>query len=87
MPQRTSIVLPAGLKRQAVARARREGISFGEFVRQSLRETLTRPQTRKKRSKDPFWSDVAVYTGPVPADISVNHDKYLYDEDPDDLRR
>jgi len=81
MPERTTVVLPPGLKREAVARARREGISFGEFVRQSLRRSLSEAHRKTSRKKDPFWSDVAVYDGPVPADISVNHDKYLYDED------
>lgn len=81
MPDRTSVVIPPGLKRQAVARARSEGVSFGEFVRQSLRERLTKPRL-KRPVKDPFWSDVAVYDGPVPADLSSNHDKYLYDEEP-----
>jgi hypothetical protein len=80
MPERTTIVLPPALKKKAMARARTEGISFGEFVRQSLRDKLTRPQGKRK-GKDPFWSDVAVYDGPVPADVSVNHDKYLYDEE------
>ena len=82
MPDRTSLVIPPGLKRQAVARARSEGVSFAEFVRQSLRDTLTRPSRKKKGKQDPFWSDVAVYEGPVPPDISVNHDKYLYDDEP-----
>ena len=80
MPERTTIVLPASLKKKAMARARIEGISFGEFIRQSIREQLARPRGKRKL-KDPFWSDVAVYDGPVPADISIDHDKYLYDEE------
>lgn len=82
MPERTSIVLPPALKRQAVAHARRAGISFAEFVRRSLRESISAKASsaKRRRKRDPLFDDVAVYTGPVPADLSVNHDKYLYDE-------
>src|SRR5437870_11385071 len=36
MPERTTVVLPPPLKQRAVARAREQGISFGEFVRRSV---------------------------------------------------
>jgi hypothetical protein len=69
---RTTVVLPRRLKQLATARARKQKISFSEFVRQAIeRATIER---------DSFWSDIAVYDGPVPPDLSVNHDKYLYDE-------
>ncbi len=81
MPERTSVVLPASLKKQAVARARIEGISFAELIRRSLKERLSsQPAKRKRRKRDPLFDDVAVYEGPVLPDISINHDKYLYDE-------
>jgi hypothetical protein len=34
----------------------------------------------KRRRKDPFLDDPAVYRGPVPKDYALNHDKYLYGE-------
>ena len=80
MPERTTVVLPPALKRQAIARARRDGISFAEFVRRSLERSLAAKPEKRRRKRDPLFEDVAVYDGPVPADISVNHDKYLYDE-------
>lgn len=77
--ERTTVVLPAGLKKRLMARARARKISFSEFVRQALNNAD--PATRKSsHGKDPFWSDLATFDGPVPADVSINHDKYLYDE-------
>ncbi len=29
---------------------------------------------------DPFFSDIETFDGPVPHDLSENHDKYLYGE-------
>jgi hypothetical protein len=77
---RTTIVLPEELKLRAQERARRSGISLAEFIRQSLeaqlRSAAGRPQV------DPLFADVPIYRGPVPADLSVDHDRYLYDESP-----
>lgn len=83
MPERTTVVLPARLKQLATARARQRKISFAEFTRlaimKAVREPLPKPSQRRR---DPFWTDVAVYDGPVPADVSANVDKYLYDDEP-----
>ena len=35
----------------------------------------------RDRKDDPFFADKAVWMGPVPSDLSANHDKYLYDEE------
>jgi hypothetical protein len=78
--ERTTVVFPAGLKKRAMKIARRQRVSFSEFVRQAVEHAVPAPRKRWK-GKDPLWSDVPVYDGPVPADISINHDKYLYDED------
>ena len=78
-PNRTTVVLPPRLKDRATARARAQKISFSEFVRRAVEHALVKPNVRNKK-KDPFWSDIAVYDGPVPPDVSVNHDKYLYDD-------
>ncbi len=34
-----------------------------------------------KRKMDPLFADTAFYEGDVPPDLSLNHDKYLYDEE------
>jgi len=79
MPDRTTIVLPSRLKQLATARARARKISFSEFVRQAVEKAVVEPQ-RHTRKKDPLFGDIPVYDGPVPSDLSENHDKYLYDE-------
>jgi hypothetical protein len=82
MPERTTIVLPLRLKQRATALARKQKISFSEFVRQSLQRAVFEPERLKRaRARDPFWTNVPVYDGPGPTDVSANVDKYLYDED------
>jgi hypothetical protein len=80
MPDRTTVVFPPGLKQLAMERARERKISFAEFVREAVESAIHTPKPKRKRAKDTFWGDLAVYDGPVPTDISINHDKYLYDE-------
>ena len=82
MPDRTTVVFPPGLKQLAMERARERKISFGEFVREAVEKAVRDPKPKRKRARDPLWDDVPVYDGPVPADISINHDKYLYDDEP-----
>jgi hypothetical protein len=77
---RTTVVFPVGLKKRAMALARQRKISFAEFVRQAVEHSVPAPRKRPK-GKDPYWGKVPVYDG-LPADLSVNHDKYLYDEEP-----
>jgi hypothetical protein len=79
MPERTTIVLPDPLKQRAVARAREQGISFGEFVRRAVENMLTAPPrgTSRKKTGDPFWDNLEVYDG-GPTDVAGHHDDYLY---------
>ena len=79
MPERTTVVLPGPLKQRAVARAREQGISFGEFVRRAVEKMLSAPPrgTGRKKTGDPFWDNLKVYRG-GPADVSIRHDDYLY---------
>ena len=79
MPERTTVVLPPPLKQRAVARARAQGISFGELVRRALEKMLTTPPrgTAGKKTGDPFWDNLKVYEG-GPTDLAARHDDYLY---------
>jgi hypothetical protein len=79
MTERTTIVLPDPLKQRAVARAREQGISFGEFVRRAIENVLTAPPRGRGRKKtgDPFWDNLKFHKGGA-SDISVRHDDYLY---------
>jgi hypothetical protein len=79
MPVRTTVVLPGPLKERAIARAREQGISFGEFVRRAVEKMLTAPPrgTSRRKTGDPFWDNLEIYDG-GPADASARHDDYLY---------
>lgn len=70
-------MLPLELKREAVRLARSLGISLGELVRSSLEATLR--GHRGELREDPLYALDHVYDGPVPADLSADHDAYLYD--------
>lgn len=72
--QRTSLMLPEDLQRQAAELARQRGISLGELVRQSLvREAATAYQT----NADPFWADVPTFRSGR-SDLAADHDAELY---------
>ena len=73
-------MLPDELRRKAFSEADRLGISFGEFVREALREALERARG-KTPSQDSLLSDNAKFVGDVPSDYSTRHDDYLYGEE------
>ena len=85
MPDRTTIVMPLPLKAKAVARARQQGISFGEFVRQAVEKQLAvsakAGSRTKKKTGDPFWDNLVAYDDDGPADLAARHDDYLYGEE------
>jgi hypothetical protein len=71
-------MLPVDLKQRASTLAGRLGISLGELIRQSL-EAALRGNAGEVR-EDPLFLDQAVYRGSVPANLSVDHDDFLYGE-------
>ena len=71
-------MLPQDLKTQAESRAHKLGISLGEFIRESLRHEL---KSDAEKQTDVIFEPPAVFNGDTPADISEEHDKYLYGED------
>lgn len=75
---RTTLVLEAKQKREVQRMAALLGLSMGEFVRIALQRLLDEHQNETRRSKDSFLEDSAVFQGAAPADISINHDDYLY---------
>jgi hypothetical protein len=74
--RRTSFMLPTDLKNRAEQRARRLGISLGEFIRRSILEALDRHGAGVVH--DTLLTDDAVFSGEAPADASSRHDEYLY---------
>jgi hypothetical protein len=80
MLHRTTVVLPARLKEKAVARAREQNISFGEFVRQAVEQQLSlrgKGESRNKTS-DPYLDKLVVFEDDGPADLSIRVDDFLY---------
>ena len=71
-------MLPLNLKRRARGLAQRMGVSLSELIRESLEATLR--GDRGDLGEDPLYDD-EVYDGPAPADLSSDHDIYLYGED------
>lgn len=77
--KRTTVMLPADLRRRAFVRARERGVSLGELIRESLDSAL--PSAAPVRAEDSLFTDAAVFSGKAPKDLSVAHDRYLYGED------
>lgn len=71
-------MLPGELKARALRRAKQRGVSFGELVRESLAAMLS---SAAPQSADSLLADRAVYNGKTPADLSAEHDRYLYGPD------
>ncbi len=78
--ERTTIMLPHDLKARASERARQMGMSFGQFVRESLAVSLDIHE-KIRPMEDPLFADDEVFHGEIPADFSRNHDDYLYGDD------
>jgi hypothetical protein len=80
MVHRTTIVLPARVKEQAMARARDQKISFGEFVRRAVEKQLVVKSNDKSKNKigDPYLDNLVVFEDDGPPDVSVRVDEFLY---------
>lgn len=79
---RTTIMLPPELKLRAQQLAKREGVSLGDLIRRALDAWIRAPRDASPSSvEDSLLADDAVWTGDVPADLSQNHDRYLYGDD------
>lgn len=76
---RTTIMLPEDLKATAQRYARRQGMSLGDLIRESLQQRLLQ-ETGESRTQDPLFADQAVFEGDAPGDLASRHDDYLYDE-------
>lgn len=74
---RTTIMLPLEVHERATRYARAHNMSLGELIRDSLANELADTAANER---DPLFADEAVYAGPAPRDLSVAHDRYLYDK-------
>ncbi len=73
---RTTILLPLDLRRKLEARARHDGTTFSQLVREVLAAFLGRGEDAWER--DTFFSSKRIYRGRVPRDLSHSHDDHLY---------
>jgi antitoxin component of RelBE/YafQ-DinJ toxin-antitoxin module len=71
-----SVPFPEDLRERAEAVARQRGLTLDEFVRRCVSTTVD-----QGRLADPLFADTEVFEGEVPADLSENHDDYLYGDD------
>ena len=78
--KRTTVMLPRNLKMRAMNQAHSMGISLGEFIRRALKNLLN--SSKNSTAEDPLFDDTATFPAPTPGDLSKNHDKYLYGDDP-----
>ncbi len=80
--------MPEPLKRRAVAKAREQGISFGEFVRRAVEKEIAVPAPKKrgKKTGDPFLDNLRAFDDDGPPDLSTRIDEFLYGPLGDDLR-
>lgn len=78
--KRTTVMLPADLRRRAFRRAKEQGVSFGVVVRDSLDAAL--PALERTDGDDSLFADGAVWRGPVPRALAREHDRFLYDSEP-----
>ena len=60
--------------------ARKVERQVSELIEQADRESASGSSAVAGR-RDPFFADRSFHAGPVPADLSLNHDKYLHDEE------
>ena len=83
MYDRTTIVMSPLLKARAVAKARQQGISFGEFVRQAVERQIAAPPKGKSKKKtgDPFWDNLKPFDDDGPPDLSTRIDEFLYGDE------
>ena len=77
--ERTTIMLPHDLKLRVARHAKKKGISMGELIRNAISVALSQGADKGKND-DPLFTDNELYRGPAPADISADHDQYLYGE-------
>jgi hypothetical protein len=81
---KTTILLPRALRKNAAKLAASLGISLGELIRRKLLEEVANSQTTDQsnsRSKDPIFHNFQdlISNGGV-KDAASNHDKYLYED-------
>jgi hypothetical protein len=78
-------MLPEDLKRRTVSEARRQKVSFADFVRRAISEKLPGQgrgaEVLKRRRRDPLFrllDRLPRVAGASATDVAATHDDYLY---------
>jgi hypothetical protein len=72
---RTTILLPTSLRNAAIRQARRQGVSMGALIRQSLERTVS---AEVAPDEDAFLADRRVARRRSPGNVAAEHDRHLY---------
>ncbi|MBI3577141.1 hypothetical protein HY086_03845 [Candidatus Gottesmanbacteria bacterium] len=75
----THLYLPVDLYTQISDLAREQNLPFARVARELMKDALKKKTKKKKVYKNPLdW--LISFNIKGPKDLSINHDKYLYDE-------
>jgi hypothetical protein len=77
---RTTVMLPADIKEKSLRQARKQGISFGRFVRAAI-EARVRAAGVDEPGDDSLFGDDTVFSDAAPRRLAAEHDRFLYDEE------
>ena len=74
---RTTILLPAKLRREAENAARAQGVTLSELIRRKLAAAVA-SQSGRRRSTDALFRPAHLIASEGATDLSTRHDEYLY---------
>jgi hypothetical protein len=78
---KTTILLPDDLQKRAKRLAKKRGTTLSGLIRKQLEQAVTENEVaNQNRSEDPLFGNWKPSDAEMPADMSVNHDRYLYGE-------
>lgn len=78
---KTTILLPEDLQKRAKLLAKKKGTTLTGLIRKQLEAAVVQDEGAEvERAEDPLFSNWQPSDKIVPSDLSVNHDRYLYDE-------
>lgn len=87
---RTQIYLPISLYKQVKEKAQQEDISIAQFIRKIIEEEVEKKKTKQNQDKEKAWEKLFAMAGFIksePGDLSINHDKYLAEDEVSSWRR
>jgi hypothetical protein len=78
---KTTILLPEELQKRASSLAKKRGTTLSGLIRAQLQEAVSGDENaNQNRNEDALFSNWNPSDADLPADLSANHDRYLYGE-------